>query len=118
VRAAETGVIVMPHLPDGTLGQSTGLVSGARHGEPCRVEIGDGLNTSYLEHFAFAPAAATAHATAPISPVRRSTRSDAAGTCPTTRPASRAAPLRLCATRSPAASPSQCNSDEADGVAR
>lgn len=49
--SAESGVIVMPHLPRGTLGWSTGFVFGARRGERCRIEIGDGSNMSDLEHF-------------------------------------------------------------------
>ena len=51
-RAPGHGVIVMPHLPEGVLGRSTGFVFDARRGATCRVEIGDGFNMSYLEHFA------------------------------------------------------------------
>jgi hypothetical protein len=51
-RTAERGVLVMPQLPDGILGRSTGFVFDARRGERCQVEIGDGFNMSDLEHFA------------------------------------------------------------------
>lgn len=51
-RPLQSGVLVMPQLPAGTLGHSTAFVFDARRGIACRVEIADGFNMSYLEHFA------------------------------------------------------------------
>jgi len=50
-RRAPPGVIVMPHLPDHVVGWSTEYVFEARQGKRCRIEIVDGVNMSYLEHF-------------------------------------------------------------------
>jgi hypothetical protein len=50
-RLAETGVIVMPHLPPQTFGESTGVVFDAHGGVRCGITIEDGFNMSYLEHF-------------------------------------------------------------------
>ncbi|MBS0374134.1 MAG: Six-hairpin glycosidase-like protein [Proteobacteria bacterium] len=50
--AAESGTLVMPHRPRGEEGVSTGFVFAAPAGARCRVEIEDGFNMSYLEHFA------------------------------------------------------------------
>jgi hypothetical protein len=50
-RRAPPGVIVMPHLPGRVIGWSTEYVFEARRGERCRIEVVDGLNMSYLEHF-------------------------------------------------------------------
>src|SRR5579871_1147361 len=51
--AAQQGAIVMPHVAtaDGPA-LSTGFVFRARAGERCRLELSDGLNMSYLQHFA------------------------------------------------------------------
>ncbi|MBS0393014.1 MAG: Six-hairpin glycosidase-like protein [Proteobacteria bacterium] len=49
---AQPGTIVMPQLPHGTQGTSTGFVFTARRGDHCRIAIGDGFNMSYLAHFA------------------------------------------------------------------
>jgi len=48
----ETGALVLPHLPAGNFGQSTGFTFSARRGDRCSLEIGDGINMSALEHFA------------------------------------------------------------------
>jgi hypothetical protein len=49
----QRGTIVMPHLGSATLTDvSTAFVYRAKHGERCRLVVADGLNMSYLEHFA------------------------------------------------------------------
>lgn len=50
-RTAASGAIVMPHLPEGTFGHSTGFAFEARRSRPCRIVISDGFNMSYLDHF-------------------------------------------------------------------
>ncbi len=77
--AAQQGAIVMPHVAtaDGPA-LSTGFVFRARAGERCRLELSDGLNMSYLQHFALYTGGAGGRAGA-RSTGRRSARCGSSG---------------------------------------
>jgi hypothetical protein len=48
----QRGTVVMPHLANAQVEDvSTAFSYRARHGERCEIEIADGENMSYLEHF-------------------------------------------------------------------